>query len=214
MRILACLALSLLLLVGAVRLWPALPNAAPVFRYDTRSDAAIQASEVQPTRQASPAPPPPPPPLPPVAVPDHVVLERLTLDFSTDFLTAEAPPPSEGAPGPEGPPEDASATRAPDTAPKQLKLVEPTYSRAAQKEDVRARVVVEVLVRADGTVGEARVLERLLLSDGGERAVSELGYGLEESALAAARRTTFFPARAAGQPVESRTTITIRFGGR
>lgn len=207
-----CLALSLLLLIGAVRWWPTGEETAAPVRYDTRAEATIQASEVQPTRQAALKPPPPPPPLPPVAVPDHVILERPALDFSTDFLTADAPPAEDGVPGPEGPPRDASAARAPDTAPKQLRLVEPAYPRAAQKSGVRARVVVEVLVRADGTVSEARVVERLRLGEGGPQAVSELGFGLEEAALEAARRTTFFPARAAGRPVESRTTITIRFG--
>ena len=60
----------------------------------------------------------------------------------------------------------------------------------------------------------ARIVERYLLNrDGSEReAVSEIGYGIEESALAASQRHTFRPAIQGGQRVKSYSTLTFRIG--
>lgn len=210
LRLLASLAASLLLLIGLVRLWPA-PSPAPSEHITfAKSTEAIEIEEIRPTRQQQA---PPPPPLPPVPVPDEVELEEQELDLS-QALFAETPLSGEDPATEEGPAEESSSATPPDVEARQISIVEPEYTEAARRRDVRARVVVEVLVNAEGHVDEAQIVERLLLDENNDpkERVPQLGYGLEEAALEAARRTTFFPARSGGDPVRSRKIITIRFG--
>ncbi len=206
-RLMGCLIASLLLLIGLVRLWPAAREASPAPPpvYDAEA-GAVQLSAAQPTQQSLA---PPPPPLPPVPVPDErVVLDDIPFDLSANALVF-----ADGTTGtaPADGPADASAA-APDVPPRRLSIVEADYPEEAQRRDVRARVIVRVLVGANGHVREAHIRERFLLTDGAARRVDALGYGLDRAALDAARRTLFVPAQAAGAPVESWQTIPIGFG--
>ena len=74
--------------------------------------------------------------------------------------------------------------------------------------------MVEVLVNERGRVENARVVERFLLNKNQTTRdpVSEVGYGLEKSALEAAKRYIFSPARENNKRVSSYTTLTFRFG--
>ena len=65
-----------------------------------------------------------------------------------------------------------------------------------------------------GNVSEAQVVKRYLVNkDKTERTfVQEIGYGVEEAALAAAGRWMFRPAREGGKIVRSYTTLTFSFG--
>lgn len=87
---------------------------------------------------------------------------------------------------------ETSQSAAPEIGARQLRIPEPNYTEAA------------------------RILRRVLLSSedgsGTKRTVEALGYGLEEAALDAARRTLFRPARAGGKAVQSRKTLTLTFG--
>ena len=101
-----------------------------------------------------------------------------------------------------------------DSGPKPVRIVEPEYTREARRRNVRAEIVVEVLVDERGQVAEARVIERYLLNknEDDKEAVAEVGYGLEEAAQEAALRWMFRPARERGKAVRSYTNVTFSFG--
>lgn len=216
LHVLASLAVSLALVVAAVRLWPAAgPAADEPLRFDTRAREVIAIEEVQPTAQGESAPPPPPAPAPPVVVPDDVVLEEdeLDLDVSENLIAAEPGDRPPGPVGPAGPPAGPRSVQ-PEVGPKTVRFVEPEYTREARRRKIRAEVVVEVRVDERGRVTESRIVERFLLGkDAAEKQpVAEVGYGLEEAALSAAGRWIFRPARQDGRPVASYTTLTFTFG--
>lgn len=205
-----CLAFTLLLLIGLVRFWPLGPDAPPNVRYSDAGPEAIQIEEIQPTSQPLEKRPPPPAPLPPVVVPNETILEVDPVEFTDATLLIDDPGEDErlqeGA-------DRAAAAQQPDVNARLLRYVEPEYTRAARRRNVRAQVVIEVQVDEQGRVQSAAILKRMLLGEDGQpaRAVDELGYGLEEAALSAAQACLFRPARANGDPVSTRTTLTIRF---
>jgi periplasmic protein TonB len=82
--------------------------------------------------------------------------------------------------------------------PKLLKLPQPAYTEAARAAGVEGKVRVELTVDETGKVASVRAL-------------TTLGHGLDEAALAAARAATFEPAIRCGKPSRSTFTIAIRF---
>ncbi len=215
-RILAALALSLLALTLAFRLWPSEKRAAER-RYVAAPQERIALELIEPTRQARAAVPPPPPTLPPIEVPDDVPipdetieLEDLDLRPTLEPVEIAAPPGLEEV---EGPPEGPVFVERADRRPQSRRTVFPDYPAEAERRDIRARVRVRVLVDERGRVQETLILERFLLDkkDREER-VAEIGYGVEEAALEAARRTPFRPGRHGGRPVQTYTTLTLSVG--
>lgn len=212
MRVQLCLVLALLVLIGLVHVWP-LPSKPPPDDgvYRVSSQEVITIEEIQPTRQQNKPPPPPPPPIP-IVVPDDVVIEDqiyvedalLAIETADDAQELAAALPAG----------EASAAKTIEVGAKPLRFVEAEYPRAALRRKVRAEVVVEVLVDARGQVSEARIVERFLYpNDKAEKEpVNVLAYGLEESALKAAQRWMFQPARKDGRPVQSYYTMTLGFG--
>lgn len=76
----------------------------------------------------------------------------------------------------------------------------PPYPARARRLGIEGRVLLDVLVRADGRAGEVRVKE------------SSGNHMLDESAVSTVRaRWRFVPARQEGRPVASRVTVPIRF---
>lgn len=202
---------ALLVCVGLVRFWP-VPTAVPYAAYsDVRSDR-VQLEEIQPTDHDLRRQPPPPAPLPPVVVPNDVVVNE-QIDWSDTVLDIVEP--GDDAERRDGRAEEASAQAQPAVSARPLRAPQPAYTEAARRNEIRARVVVRLQVDARGRVTEAAVQERWRVGDDGtETAVDTLGYGLEASALAAARRALFRPARDAGQAVPTTTVMTFRFGPR
>lgn len=208
----ACLALALLLVIGLVRFWPSWPGGPSDIVYSATTNETIQIEEIQPTSQALEKRPPPPAPLPPVVVPNDAIDEVEPLEFTDSSLPIENP--GEDAERQEGTSQRAASAPPPDVNARLLRYVEPEYTRAARRSGTQAEVVIEVEIDAQGRVQSASIIRRKLLGEDGEsaRVVDELGYGLEEAALAAARQCLFRPARVNGKPVPTRTTLTIRFG--
>lgn len=206
----ACLAFTLLLLIGLVRFWPAGTSAPPSAFYSDTGPEAIRIEEIRPTSQPLEKRPPPPAPLPPVVVPNETIIEDEPIDFSDSALPIDDPGEDEEL---QAGTDRAAAGQRPDVNARLLRYVEPEYTRAARRRDVRAQVLIEVQVDEQGRVQSAAILKRMLLGEDGEpaRAVDNLGYGLEEAALSAAQACLFRPARANGNPVSTRTTLTIRF---
>jgi periplasmic protein TonB len=82
--------------------------------------------------------------------------------------------------------------------PRLLREVKATYSEEARRANITGDVVMEVVVRADGTVSSARVTRGL-------------GFGLDERAVAAVRQWRFAPARRLGVPVDVAVEVAMEF---
>jgi TonB family protein len=84
------------------------------------------------------------------------------------------------------------------TAPAILHEVKPDYSEDGRRRNLEGEVVVEIVVRSDGTVGGVRVLQGL-------------GAGLDERAADAVRQWRFSPARRLGIPVDVIVEVAMAF---
>jgi len=86
----------------------------------------------------------------------------------------------------------------PPAKPKQLSVVHPAYTDDAIAAAVEGKVRVQITVDETGKVVDVKL-------------IAGLGHGLDEAALAAARRTTFEPAMRCGKPTPSTFTMGMRF---
>jgi periplasmic protein TonB len=82
--------------------------------------------------------------------------------------------------------------------PSLLREVKPDYTEEARRRGVAGEVVMEIVVRRDGSVGEVRVLQGL-------------GYGLDQRAVEAVRQWRFSPARRQGTPVDVMVEVAMEF---
>jgi TonB family protein len=78
--------------------------------------------------------------------------------------------------------------------------VRPTIAALADGEPVTGEVRLAATIRVDGSVADVQVLSS-----------SRPGAGLEQAAADAVRRWRYKPATRAGQPIDSRLTITVTF---
>ena len=82
--------------------------------------------------------------------------------------------------------------------PRLLREVKAEYTEEARRRNIKGDVVLEIVVRNDGSVGEVRVLQGL-------------GGGLESRAVAAVRQWRFAPAMRRGQPVDVLVEVAVEF---
>lgn len=82
--------------------------------------------------------------------------------------------------------------------PTLLREVKPLYTDEARRRSIVGNVVLEIVVRRDGTVGNLRVIR-------------SLGAGLDERALEAVRQWRFSPARRQGAPVDVIVEVSVEF---
>jgi protein TonB len=82
--------------------------------------------------------------------------------------------------------------------PRLLREVRADYTDAARRANLNGEVLLEIVVRRDGTVGDIRVLQRL-------------GSGLDERAIHAVRQWRFAPARLKGTPVDVIVEVSVEF---
>lgn len=82
--------------------------------------------------------------------------------------------------------------------PRLLREVKPEYTDEARRRGVVGEVVLEVVVRNDGSVGEVRMLRGL-------------GYGLDQRAVEAVRQWRFSPARRQGAAVDVIVEVAVDF---
>jgi len=82
--------------------------------------------------------------------------------------------------------------------PQLLREVKAQYSEAARSRGVTGSVVLEIVVRRDGSVGDVTV-------------VRGLGHGLDEQATTAVRSWRFAPATRQGQPVDVIVEVEVDF---
>lgn len=82
--------------------------------------------------------------------------------------------------------------------PSLLHEVKPDYTEDARRRGVTGEVIMEIVVRRDGSVGDVRILQGL-------------GYGLDARALQAVRSWRFSPARRHGTPVDVLVEVAMEF---
>ena len=86
----------------------------------------------------------------------------------------------------------------PPAKPKPISVQQPGYTDDAIAAAVEGKVRVQLTVDEAGKVVDVRL-------------IAGLGHGLDEAALAAARRSTFEPAMRCGKPTQATFTISMRF---
>lgn len=111
---------------------------------------------------------------------------------ATTFDSADPPP------LPEAPKRQTSTNASKDTPVSLLSKPAPVYTAEARQKKIEGDVELEVEFSASGQIHVLRVLQGL-------------GYGLDETAVAAAQQIRFNPARRDGQPVDSRARLRIVF---
>jgi TonB family protein len=84
------------------------------------------------------------------------------------------------------------------TPPGLLREVKPEYTDDARRRSVEGDVVLEIVVRRDGSVGSVKVLQGL-------------GAGLDQRAVDAVRQWRFSPARRYGTPVDVVVEVAVEF---
>jgi protein TonB len=84
------------------------------------------------------------------------------------------------------------------TPPGLLREVKPDYTEEARHLGIRGDVVMEIVVKRDGRVGDVRVLQGL-------------GHGLDERAVTAVRQWMFSPATRRGTPVDVMVEVAMEF---
>jgi TonB family protein len=84
------------------------------------------------------------------------------------------------------------------TPPTLLREVKPQYTEEARRLGVAGDVVLEIVVRADGSVGQMRI-------------VQGLGSGLDQRATEAVRQWRFSPAKRFGTPVDVLVEVAVEF---
>jgi protein TonB len=82
--------------------------------------------------------------------------------------------------------------------PRLLNEVKPDYTEDARRRGLEGEVVLEIVVRHDGRVGDVRVLKGL-------------GAGLDQQAIQAVRRWTFAAATRKGRPVDVIVEVAVEF---
>ncbi|NND73149.1 MAG: energy transducer TonB [Rhodothermales bacterium] len=209
-RVLACTAMTLLLFVGIVKFWPREFGEPPELVYHPAGQELIAMEEIVPTRQQKKKPPPPRPRIP-VVVDDAEVIEDIDFDIADNLL--EIDDPSNDVESQDGDLVESTGAAA-RIDPRPVRVVEPEYTSEARRRNVRAEVVVEALVDERGRVKDVKIVERYLLGKKPEdkELVQVIGYGLEESAVDAAMKWMFRPARNNGQAVSSYYVFSLKVG--
>jgi len=82
--------------------------------------------------------------------------------------------------------------------PTLVKEIRPTYTDAARRQAIEGDVVLEIVVRSDGSVGNVRVRRTL-------------GAGLEQKAIDAVRQWRFLPAKRHGTAVDVVVDVSVEF---
>ncbi len=86
------------------------------------------------------------------------------------------------------------------TVPRVLREVKPQYTSDAMRAKVQGVVLLECVVRPDGSVGDVQILRSL---DG--------VFGLDQEAIKAAKQWRFAPGTRLGEPVPVLVTIELQF---
>ena len=84
--------------------------------------------------------------------------------------------------------------------PRILNKVDPRYTAEAMRAKVQGTVIVQAIVRPDGSVTDVEVIKSL-----------DPTFGLDQEAVRAARQWRFYPGTRLGEPVSVRISIELAF---
>lgn len=182
--LIAALALHATVLVARMPNW----GPAPV-RIDAPADQAMKVQFLKP-----PPPPPKAPPQPPEPVKKKVPRPDPTPDEPEPVKAAPPPPPAASASPTPSPAQDMGPVRvSPGQGPGLIKKVEPRYPPIAQAARMTGSVVVDAVIRKDGTVSDVTVL-------------SSTNRLFEQECIIAVRQWRFTPG-----PQDVVLTVTVNF---
>lgn len=166
----------------------------------------IQGAIVMAAPEESPPPPPPEPPPPPPPEPKPVPKPKPLPKAPPSERAIKAPeppppPPVEAPVEPQKPTEPPPAPVLPPNADaSELNNPAPGYPDLSRRLGEKGTVTLEILVKANGTVGEVKIKE----SSGYKR--------LDKAAVNAIKRWRFVPASQAGAPIDYWYEIPFEFG--
>lgn len=191
-----------------IHAWPDLDRPQRDFTYEFQEDVTFVENAIV-TRQTS-APPAPPRPQIPVPVPnDEIIEEEIDFPEFDDLITPFDADGDEGFSEAEG---EGEFVGSPERPPGLVRIVEPTIPEAAKRANVKAQIIVNFLVGADGSVLESYISE-IRVYDGDEyEVVNEIGYGLMEAVMEAAEKWRFSAARDQGRPVQTYVENSFNIG--
>jgi len=86
------------------------------------------------------------------------------------------------------------------TGPSPTRMVQPEYTSDAMRAKVQGSVTLEAIVKADGTVGDVRVVQSL-----------DKNFGLDQRAIEAAKKWLFRPGTFQGKPTDVIVRIILDF---
>jgi protein TonB len=161
-----------------------------------------------------PAPPVEPPPMPRLDAPIQTDLGAVLQTPGTTLGAQPGPggrnPGTGAGDGDRGPGvnrgRDGSTGGGPHTVggdvigPQIVRQPQPRYTPQAMQAKIQGSVTLEAVVRADGTVGEVRVVKSL-----------DPKFGLDAEAVASAKQWLFRPGTHKGQPVDVLVTLVLDF---
>ncbi|HBZ38746.1 MAG TPA: hypothetical protein DEO59_09820 [Balneola sp.] len=203
------LTISLLIMLSVFKLWPKIQHTSTSQVYIEPNQEIFIEQSIATKQETAPASPPKP--QVPIPVPTDEVIEDeiLTLDFE-DMLSLEKI--GEGEIGQTGDSDDAVAS--PQRPPTPLKIIEPVLPEEARKAKVIAEIYVTFLVDKKGLVEDIFISSMRKYDSNAQNyeVVQEIGYGIMEASLTAAKKWRFNPARDNGKPVKAYTTQVFSFG--
>lgn len=197
-----------LILLMILKLWP-VQVTTPTSYDDPFTDEVIYVERAIVTQQMS-APASPPKPEIPIPVPnDEVIEEEIDFPEFEDVFTNFDALGEEGSSETGG---EGEIVGSPEQEPRVVRIVEPTISDVAKRQNIKARIIVTFLVGTNGEIEEAVVSEIRLYSGDSYEVVDQIGYGILEATLEAASKWRFIPARDDGEPVKTYVQNSFNIG--
>ncbi len=167
----------------------------------TVQGAIVMAAPEEPPPPPPPEPPPPPPPEPKPVPKPKPLPKAPPSERAVKAPEPPPPPPVETPVEPQKPAEPQPAPVLPPNADaSELNNPAPGYPDLSRRLGEKGTVTLEILVKADGTVGEVKIKE----SSGYAR--------LDKAAVNAIKRWRFVPASQAGVPIDYWYEIPFEFG--
>lgn len=198
-----------LIIICLLKFWPVQPDLPKEYQ-DRFTDEVIYVENSIVTRQTS-APAAPPKPRVPVPVPnDQVIEEEIDFPDFDDLLSRYEADGEEGFSDAQG---EGEIVGSPEQPAGLVRIVEPTVPDAAQRANIKARILVTFLVGTKGQVEDYYISEiRVYDGSGNYEVVNQIGYGIMEAVLQASAKWRFTPARDNGIPVRTYVENSFNIG--
>jgi hypothetical protein len=205
MMSLICAEIIFLIIIHA---WPDLNQPQRTFTDSFREEVIFVENAIV-TRQTS-APPAPPKQILPVPVPnDEIIEEEIDFPDPDDLITPFDADGEEGFSEAQG---EGEFVGSPERPPGLVRIVEPTVPDAAKRANIKAQIIVNFLVGANGDVIETYISEIRVYEGDEYKVVDQIGYGLMEAVMEAAQKWRFTAARDQGQPVQTYVENSFNIG--